>query len=100
MFWAGILSSAQEGDDRARLQSNLDEGASLNSSVTGTLAGTHSVYSVAFPYFGAAATVVLCCIATIAPIYWGWWTLGRPVSFSPLEIAKVMLSSYPYKGDY
>lgn len=21
--------------------------------------------------------------------YWGWWELGRPMSFSPIEIAKV-----------
>ena len=23
--------------------------------------------------------------------YWGWWVLGRPVSFSPMELAKVSL---------
>lgn len=31
-------------------------------------------------------------MAFIAPTYWGWWRIGRPVSFSPLEMAKAFES--------
>jgi hypothetical protein len=36
---------------------------------------------------GAFAVIVMAC-SSIVPTYWGWWRLGRPVSMSPLEIAK------------
>jgi hypothetical protein len=36
---------------------------------------------------GAFAVIVIACLS-IVPTYWGWWRLGRPVSMSPLEIAK------------
>jgi hypothetical protein len=36
---------------------------------------------------GAFAVIVMTCLSII-PTYWGWWRLGRPVSMSPLEIAK------------
>jgi hypothetical protein len=36
---------------------------------------------------GAFAVIVMAC-SSIFPTYWGWWRLGRPVSMSPLEIAK------------
>ena len=47
------------------------------------------MFTTHFGYFVAAAMVVASAIITIAPIYWGFWLIGRPVSFSPLEIAKV-----------
>lgn len=57
----------------------------------------HSVYIImngwleSFRYI-AAAIVELVCILLVLPTYWGWWKLGRPVSFSPLELAKVCWS--------
>lgn len=36
---------------------------------------------------GAFVLIVITCLS-IMPTYWGWWRLGRPVSMSPLEIAK------------
>ena len=36
---------------------------------------------------GAFAVIAIACLS-IFPTYWGWWRLGRPVSMSPLEIAK------------
>jgi hypothetical protein len=36
---------------------------------------------------GAFMVIVMSCLSII-PTYWGWWRLGRPVSMSPLEIAK------------
>lgn len=82
------------------------------------------VVDLMFRFFVAAAVVELLCIALVAPTYWGWWRIGRPVrtlhvtgltygscvivafanllslgqvSFSPLEIAKVFRTTY-YDG--
>ena len=71
------------------VQRYLDPGMAVNTTVTGELIGNQSVYRTNFWYFLAAALVELTCIALISPTYWGWWRLGRSVSFSPLEIAKV-----------
>jgi hypothetical protein len=47
-----------------------------------------TVYAVRYGWLMAAFTlVVLACLA-ILPTHRGWWLLGRPVSLSPLEIAK------------
>lgn len=89
MVWAGMLSASQLEPLRTTLESRIDAAAALGSTVTGYRAGTHAVYNTDFEYFAAAAIVVMTCIVTIAPAYWGWWTLGRSVSFSPLEMAKV-----------
>jgi hypothetical protein len=36
---------------------------------------------------GAVAVMVLA-VAFVFSIFWGWWSLGRPVSLSPIETAK------------
>ena len=47
-----------------------------------------TVYVVNYAWLmGTTSLVTIACLA-IAPLYWGWWHLGRPVSLSPLEIAK------------
>ncbi|KAK5164274.1 uncharacterized protein LTR77_009968 [Saxophila tyrrhenica] len=88
MVWAGMVAAYQEEPYRSVLESRMDPGEYLESAVTGQRIGDHSVYSADWAYLIAAVVVAVLCVATIAPIYWGWWTLGRPVSFSPLEIAK------------
>lgn len=42
--------------------------------------------------------VEVVCILFVAPTYWGWWKLGRDMSFSPLEIAKAFRA--PVLDDY
>jgi hypothetical protein len=47
-----------------------------------------TVYAVRYGWLtGAVALIALSCL-DILQTYWGWWLLGRPVSLSPLEIAK------------
>jgi hypothetical protein len=70
----------------------MDAGTHMDQTVFGELLGDHSVFSTDYNYFVAAAIVEVCCVAVISVMYWGWWTLGRPVSFSPLEIAKAFQS--------
>jgi hypothetical protein len=46
------------------------------------------VYTSNLWFFTAAAGIMLCGIMLVACTYHHWWLVGRPVSLSPLEIAK------------
>lgn len=61
---------------------------SLWQTINGTRTDEVSVYHTAYKFWGLAALTQFLAIALIAPIFWGWWRLGREVSFSPFEIAK------------
>ncbi|KAK5658152.1 hypothetical protein OQA88_2125 [Cercophora sp. LCS_1] len=39
-------------------------------------------------FLAAGATVMLICTAAVVPLFYGFWTLGREVSLSPVETAK------------
>ena len=77
----------------------MDPGLSTQKTITGLLEGDHGVYHTNFWYFLAAALVEVICIAFVAPTYYGWWELGRPISFSPLELAKVRFEISHYPND-
>lgn len=49
---------------------------------------TQIVYSISTAYLISAVVVSLLGVLAIAPLYWGWWELGRDVSFNPLEVAR------------
>ena len=49
---------------------------------------TQIVYSISRAYLISSVIVSLLGVVAIAPLYWGWWELGRDVSFNPLEVAK------------
>jgi len=70
-------------------QHMFDPGMHPSHSVTGKLLGLHNIFQSDYWWFLGAAIVELVCIMLVLPTYMGWWRLGRPVSFSPLEIAKV-----------
>lgn len=72
-------------------EGKIDPGWKVNTTVTGHLAGPHEVYSTNLWYFFAAAVIECVSIIFILPTYLGFWKLGRHVTFSPLEIAKVSL---------
>lgn len=46
------------------------------------------LYHTEWRFFWGGASVQIFCVAVVAITYWNWWTLGRAVSFSPIEIAK------------
>ena len=91
MVYAGALAALK---DPSYLEQNMDPGLSANTTTTGYLVGDHNVFHTDYWFFLAAAIVEVVCIALVAPTYWGWWKLGRPVSFSPLEMAKVHPHQY------
>ena len=88
MFIAGALAAQKDKD---YLEKHMDPGLAdaVNTTTTGHLVGNHNVFHTDYWFFFAAALVELVCIAFVAPTYWGWWKIGRPVSFSPVEMAKV-----------
>lgn len=90
MVYAGLVASRE---DPAFLERRMDAGLQVNTTVVGQLVGEHSIYQAQYQYFAAALLVEVICIALIIPTYYGFWSLGRPVSFSPLEMAKVESTS-------
>ena len=86
MFHLGAAAMSEES--ASHLQSHLDPGLPLHTKTTGHLQGSHNIFHTNLHWFGAAAVIELLCIVLVIPTYYGWWRLGRPVSFSPLEIAK------------
>ena len=77
------------------LRDKLDPTHKFNAMYTGQKKGEPTVFSTNFNFFIAAALLEGFCIAVILPTYYGWWRLGRSVSFSPLEIAKVSTLTNP-----
>jgi hypothetical protein len=87
MVYAGALAATKE---RSFLEQRMDPGLvdQVNTTVIGTPTGDHNVFHTDYWFFFAAALVEVVCVICISPTYWKWWELGRPVSFSPLEVAK------------
>ncbi len=46
-----------------------------------------TVYRTNFTYTWTAAVISLLGTLSVIPLFWGWWELGRPMTFGPLEIA-------------
>lgn len=86
-----LINGATTSDPDGYFRSHLDAGLEVNSTIIGQLQGTETVFKTELIWFLAAAVVEGICIALILPTYYGWWQLGRAVSFSPLEIAKVSM---------
>lgn len=87
MFSAG--SAAALHFDAEHLETLMDPGLSARKTVVGNIDGDRTVFHSNYPFFVIAAVIQAATIAMVAPTYWGWWRLGRSMSFSPLELAKV-----------
>lgn len=94
MFYLGYLTGTRtDGPVAAWLKSELEPGLKADPIVTGRVRGHHNVYRSDLRWFGAAAAMQTSCIALVLLTFIGWWRLGRPVSFSPIEIAKVRVAA-------
>jgi hypothetical protein len=56
---------------------------------TGIRTDPQQVFVSSYGWFAGAATLNFVTICVVLYTFYGWWRLGRPVGFSPLEIAKV-----------
>ena len=92
MFYGGVAAVRQDWahwGKNVTWKPHMDPGLEFHTPVTGYIKGTQSIYHTNLSWFLAAAIVEGVCIALILPTYMGWWRLGRAVSMSPLETAKV-----------
>lgn len=87
-FAASWFDSITFGSTVVPMRALVDNGVPLSQNVAGEQFGQHNIYQTNYWYFLAAALVELVCVSCVLATYWGWWRLGREVSFSPLEIAK------------
>ena len=67
----------------------LDAGQTPNATTLADPVGRQEIFETNLHWFIAAAVIEVVCVALILPSYMGFWKLGRHVSLSPLEIAKV-----------
>ena len=74
MSYTGALASRHYSADDLYLR--LDEGLSINKTVTGVGNGHHNVFYTNYAFFAAAAIIEMVCLALIAPTYWGWWKVS------------------------
>jgi hypothetical protein len=57
-------------------------------SFTALQEGQTLVYKSEYAFLAIATVLIILSLFSVATLLWGWWDLGRPVSLSPLEIAK------------
>ena len=50
--------------------------------------GTLNYYESSFAFLSIAVALAWLNILVIAPMFWGWWDLGRKVSLDPIEVAE------------
>jgi hypothetical protein len=74
--------------DHASLKDMLDPGVITNYTTTGMLHTPTEVFKSDFAFYIAAAALELLAIMLVLSTFYGYWRLGRHVSFSPLEVAK------------
>lgn len=94
MVYIGAEAAKTKGTDSDYLKTHMDPGWPINTTATADVVGEHNIYRTDYRFFAAAVILEIACILLVVPTYWGWWRLGRPCSFSPLEVAKVSPRSF------
>lgn len=98
MFRSGAYFG-QEFEPTSLWKAALDANQNAHQVVTGNILGHHDAFHTNYAFFATALAIEIACIAIILTTYWGWWRLGCPVSFSPVEIAKVSSRRLTYQVD-
>ncbi|KAK4897559.1 hypothetical protein LTR27_004703 [Elasticomyces elasticus] len=81
LFRAAVLASSW-----ANLTDLIDPGLSPQQSVTANQTVTRNVYHADFRWYAAATALEMLVALAVLPLFWGWWTLDRHVSFSPVTL--------------
>ncbi|KAN0096387.1 hypothetical protein V8E51_015192 [Hyaloscypha variabilis] len=53
---------------------------------------SETTYHSQYGFFAAATVFILLGALSVTPLYIGWWTIGRKVTLSPIELAKAFAS--------
>lgn len=56
--------------------------------VRATVTTSNYVYQTDFAWLMSGCAIILVACILVAPMYWGWWELGRCYTMNPLETAK------------
>ncbi|KAK3109257.1 hypothetical protein LTR53_017683 [Teratosphaeriaceae sp. CCFEE 6253] len=71
----------------ANLTSLMDPGQSATQVLAAVQATTEDVYKSDLAWFAGAAVLEILAVLFVAPLFWGWWRLGRVGMLSPFELA-------------
>ncbi|KAL1647065.1 hypothetical protein SLS58_002835 [Diplodia intermedia] len=66
--------------------------ASTPQNVNATRMYNKTTYQANYHFLIGALALILANTVVIIPLFLGWWRMGRPLSMSPLELAKVFRS--------
>lgn len=91
-----LLSGIRELTFRAAV---FKSNASYHQTVNETETTVETVYIAHYKFLYAALAFVIFGVVGIVPFFMGWWYLGRPVSLSPVEIAKAFAAPLLQGGD-
>ncbi|PYI14805.1 hypothetical protein BO99DRAFT_291356, partial [Aspergillus violaceofuscus CBS 115571] len=69
-----------KGVDATRVQTNQ--------TVNSVLTTEEVVFKLHLEFLAAGVLVTIACVIPVASTFYGWWKIGRPVTMSPIEIAK------------
>ncbi|RAH84574.1 hypothetical protein BO86DRAFT_441396 [Aspergillus japonicus CBS 114.51] len=69
-----------KGVDATRVQTNQ--------TVNSVLTTEEVVFKLHPEYLAVGVLVTIACVIPVASTFYGWWKIGRPVTMSPIEIAK------------
>lgn len=86
MFRAGLQAASPNQTEAT--STGLDPGLTLSQNITGHRIDSVSVFFSDYGWRAGSSAVQLAVICLTLPLFWGYWQLGREVSFSPLELAK------------
>lgn len=87
MFRIGV--HAANSYDFEYLKPLLDKDVQIQQNIIGHNQSPYEVFESVWGFYVAAVIVELLSISLVAATFWGYQRLGRDVSLSPLEIAKV-----------
>lgn len=90
MFRLGVFAAIKYDDDQ--LKPLLDPDIQVHQHFVGHYQSPCEVFKSDWAFYLTAIVVEMLSIVLVASTFWGYWKLGRNVSLSPLETAKVELS--------
>ncbi|KAF2667145.1 hypothetical protein BT63DRAFT_330734 [Microthyrium microscopicum] len=83
-----VLDSARELAFRAALHSaNLTNSTDIQE-IMAQQSEVVTVFRSNYAFMSGAVAVTILAVVCVAPIFAGWWSLGRAVSLSPIEVGR------------
>ncbi|KAK2800690.1 hypothetical protein FQN50_008000 [Emmonsiellopsis sp. PD_5] len=81
MFRTALAAVSAPGNEKNR--------AKMNKTIVVEQTNKELVFQARYEYLGGALVVMLAALLAVSMTYYGWWQLGRKMSMSPIEMARV-----------